>query len=101
MSKSGWILYRFHSYYARVTFKFRYIDKTKNPTILTTHCIIYRQALTSKTLPKELYFGMKIPIELVNAFKNSALNTRVFQILCPNINSEHETLLFHTETRWL
>jgi len=44
---------------------------------------------------------MKISIELVNAVKNSALNTSVFQILCPNMDSEHETLLFHTETGWL
>ncbi|KAL4142165.1 hypothetical protein QTP88_004678 [Uroleucon formosanum] len=38
---------------------------------------------------------------LVNAVKNSALNTRVFQKLCANMDAEHETLLFHTETRWL
>lgn len=75
--------------------------KQKNPTILTTHCIIHRQALTSKTLPKDLAFAMKISIQLVNAVKNSALNTRVFQKLCANMDAEHETLLFHTETRWL
>ncbi|XP_025192117.1 protein ZBED8-like [Melanaphis sacchari] len=75
--------------------------KQKNPTTLTTHCIIHRQALASKTLPKDLAFAMKISIQLVNAIKNSALNTRVFQKLCANMDAEHETLLFHTETRWL
>jgi len=75
--------------------------KQKNPTTLTTHCIIHRQALASKTLPKDLAFAMKISIQLVNAVKNSALNTRVFQKLCANMDAEHETLLFHTETRWL
>ncbi|XP_026818970.1 protein ZBED8-like [Rhopalosiphum maidis] len=75
--------------------------KQKNPTTLTTHCIIHRQALASKTLPKDLAFAMKISIQLVNAVKNSALNTRVFQKLCANMDAEYETLLFHTETRWL
>jgi len=75
--------------------------KQKNPTILTTHCIIHRQALASKTLPIDLAFAMKISIQLVNAVKNGALNTRVFQKLCANMDAEHETLLFHTETRWL
>jgi hypothetical protein len=63
--------------------------KRKNPTILTTHYIIHRQALVSKTLPKDIAFALKISINLVNAVKNNALNTRVFQKLC-------ETLLFHT-----
>jgi hypothetical protein len=44
---------------------------------------------------------MKISKQLVNAVKNSALNTRVFQKLCANMNAENETLLFHTETSWL
>jgi len=29
---------------------------------VTTHCIIHRQALASKTLPKDLAFAMKISI---------------------------------------
>lgn len=66
--------------------------KQKNPTTLTTHCIIHRQALASKTLPKDLAFAMKISIQLVNAVKNSALNTRFFQKLCANMDAEHETL---------
>jgi hypothetical protein len=57
--------------------------------------------LASKTLPKNLAFAMEISKQLVNAVQNSALNIRVFQKLCVNMDAEHETLLFHTETRWL
>lgn len=75
--------------------------KQKNSSILTTHCIIHRQALASKTLPKDLAFAMKVAIQLVNSVKNSALNTRVFKKLCADLDAEYETLLYHTETRWL
>ena len=42
-----------------------------------------------------------IAIKVVNFIKKSALNTRLFKQLCSDMNSEHETLLFHTEVRWL
>jgi len=51
--------------------------KQKNPTTLITHCIIYRQALGSKTIPENLTFVMKISIQLINAVENSALNMHV------------------------
>lgn len=63
----------------------------KNPTTLTAHCIIRCQALASKTLPNHLAFAMKISIQLVNDVKNIALNTRVFQKLCANMDAEYET----------
>lgn len=75
--------------------------KTKNPSAITTHCVIHRQALAAKTLPECFAIAMKTAINVVNFIKNSALNTRLFKQLCSDMNSEHETLLFHTEVRWL
>ncbi|CAH2102489.1 unnamed protein product [Euphydryas editha] len=75
--------------------------KTKNPSAITTHCVIHRQALAAKTLPECFGIVMKTAIKIVNFIKNSALNTRLFKQLCSDMSSEHETLLFHTEVRWL
>ncbi|XP_046976463.1 SCAN domain-containing protein 3-like [Vanessa cardui] len=75
--------------------------KTKNPSAITTHCVIHRQALAAKTLPECFTIALKTAIKVVNFIKKSALNTRLFKQLCSDMNSEHETLLFHTEVRWL
>lgn len=53
--------------------------KQKYPTTLTMHCIIHRQALATKTLPKDLDFAIKVTTLLLNPIKNSALNTPVFK----------------------
>jgi len=53
------------------------IDSIDNKTVLTTHCIIYRQSLVSKTLPEELLYTLKQAVNMVNAIKSSALNSRI------------------------
>ena len=38
---------------------------------------------------------------MVNEIKSTALNTRLFRLLCQVLDENHEELLFHTEVRWL
>jgi len=33
--------------------------------------------------------------------KNCALNTRLLKVLCEEMDSDHQNLLFHSEVRWL
>ena len=70
--------------------------KQENQRIRGTHCLLLRQALASKTLPKTLNTVLEIIISIVSYVKASAVNSRLFRQLCKEIDSQHETLLFHT-----
>ncbi|XP_072384445.1 protein FAM200C-like [Diabrotica undecimpunctata] len=76
---------------------FMELVKKKNPRIIGSHCIIHRQALVSQTLPERLNVTLNLAIKIVNHIKSSALNTRLFQALRQELNSDQETLLCHTE----
>lgn len=75
--------------------------KQKNPTLQFTHCCIHREALMVKNLPEELLNTMNECIKIVNIIKSRALNSRIFEILCAEMGSGYESLLFYTEIRWL
>lgn len=66
-----------------------------------THCVIHREALASKSLDPEVNAVLQTAVKMVNFIKSRPLNTRLFSTLCQEMGSEHETLLFHTEVRWL
>ena len=38
---------------------------------------------------------------MVNNVKGSALNSRLFKILCEDLGADHSVLLFHSNVRWL
>lgn len=75
--------------------------KEKNPSVIGTHCILHREALASRTLPAEVRDVLNLAIKVVNFIKAGALNSRLFKLLCKDMESEHEALLFHTNVRWL
>ncbi|CAH1968357.1 unnamed protein product [Acanthoscelides obtectus] len=69
--------------------------------MVSTHCVIHRQALVSKTLSQKLRQTLDSAIKIVNYIKSSALNSRLFTLLCEDIDSDHKVLLFHIEVCWL
>ncbi|XP_063754782.1 zinc finger BED domain-containing protein 5-like, partial [Eleginops maclovinus] len=71
------------------------------PHVKFTHCIIHREALASKTLEPELNNVLQTAIQIVNSIKSRPLNSRLFALLCQEMGSAHESLLFHSEVRWL
>lgn len=71
------------------------------PNLVVNHCYLHRHALACKTLPTQLKEVMDTAVQAVNFIRARALNHRLFKILCQEMGSDHEVLLFHTEVRWL
>ena len=71
------------------------------PEAKGTHSFIHRYALASKTLPAQLKDVLNSVVKIVNFIKAGGLSSRQFKQLCRDMNSTHETLLFHTAVRWL
>ena len=66
--------------------------KESPPYVIGNHCMIHREALASKTLPDVLKCVFQVCIKIVNYIKSSALNTRLFQNLCLDLDATHKTL---------
>ena len=71
------------------------------PNVSWHHCFIHREALAAKDLSDELHGVLHTAVKMVNFIKASALNTRMFEVLCSEMGSEHVHLLLHAEVRWL
>ena len=46
--------------------------KEKNPSVMSTHCILHREALASRTLPAEMMDVLNVAIKVVNFIKAGA-----------------------------
>lgn len=75
--------------------------KSIMPNVSWTHCFLHRQALAATVLPSDLYDVLQEVIKVVNSIKGKALQTRLFRIICEDMGSLHQNLLYHTEVRWL
>ena len=71
------------------------------PHVKFLNCMIHRFALSCKVLPAEFFDVLSLVIEMVNTIKGSALNSRLFKILCEDLGADHSVLLFHGNLRWL
>lgn len=75
--------------------------KAVAPHCKSSHCILHRQALAMKGMPSNLKEVLDTVVKLVNFIKSRALNSRIFKIICNELGSVYECLLYHTEVRWL
>lgn len=67
----------------------------------SSHCMLHRQALAVKKMPTSLKTVLDNAIQIVNFIKARSLNCRLFRVICNDMGSEFQNLLFHTEVRWL
>ncbi|XP_044162375.1 SCAN domain-containing protein 3-like [Bufo gargarizans] len=71
------------------------------PECESTHCVIHREMLASRKMSPELDSVLKDVIKVINYIKVHALDSRLFEQLCEEMDTEHKRLLLHTEVRWL
>jgi zinc finger BED domain-containing protein 5/7/8/9 len=77
------------------------LARQQNPNIVSVHCMIHRESLASKSLPKDLQSIMDQVVQVVNFIKSRPLQSRLFAQLCEAMDSDYKCLLYHTEIRWL
>lgn len=65
----------------------------------SSHCILHREALASKKMSPELNDTLQLTVKIINNIKSSALNSRIFSLLCSESESEYQNLLYHAEVR--
>ena len=75
--------------------------KQELPTLKVTHCMIHRQALASKRMPKSLKDVFDTCARIVNNIRKNDTSHRIFQSFCAQMGNQHDILLYHTEVRWL
>ena len=75
--------------------------KQELPTLKVTHCMIHRQALASKRMPKSLKDVFDTCARILNNIRKNDTSHRIFQSFCAQMGNQHDILLYHTEVRWL
>ena len=71
------------------------------PECESTHCVIHREMLASRKMSPKLNSVLNDVIKIIYHIKAHALNFRLFEQLCKEMNAEYKRLLLHTEVRWL
>ncbi|XP_067129250.1 zinc finger BED domain-containing protein 5-like [Centruroides vittatus] len=76
--------------------------KVAHPSCSSSHCILHRENLAVKNIPRSLKDIFKALTNIVNYFvKKSLLNTRLLKQICTEMGSDYDCLLFYIEVRWL
>jgi hypothetical protein len=71
------------------------------PNVGSTHCSLHREALVAKTIPAALRSVMDSVVAMVNYIKTRAVKTRLLKVMFKEAGARHETLVLHTNIRWL
>jgi len=67
----------------------------------SSHCVLHRHSLACKEMPVSFKLVLDQAVQIINLIKARALNSRLFRVICNDMGSKFENLLFHTEVRWL
>ena len=78
---------------------FNTLLKEKAPGCTIFHCMLRCHALASKQLSEDLSNTLSTVVKVVNFIKARPTNKRLLAQLCED--EAHQTLLLHTEVRWL
>ena len=73
----------------------------RNAKASWTHCNLHRTALVSKHISDDFKSVLKTSVKIVNFIKTIPLHSRLFEKLSEEMESNHKTLLLHTEIQWL
>ena len=71
------------------------------PECASTHCFIHRESFATKRLSTKLDDVLCEVVKIVNYVKGSAVNLRLFALLCDDMQADHRQPLFHFSVRWL
>ncbi|XP_015923358.2 SCAN domain-containing protein 3 [Parasteatoda tepidariorum] len=71
------------------------------PESEATHCLIHREVLASRKMSPEFNSVLIDVVKVINYIKAHALNSRLFEQLCEEMDAEYRCLLLYTEIRWL
>ena len=74
--------------------------KKGNKNISVVHCLIHRENLAAKEIQGDLAIVFKQVVSVVNFIKSRPLHTRLFRVMCDEMEAKHNRLLFHSNIRW-
>jgi len=77
------------------------IKQIAHKDIISTHCFIHREQLATKDMGENLFNVLNTCIKIINFIRSSAVNTRIFKVMCDEMGSDYTSLLLHTHVRWL
>ena len=66
------------------------------PECASTHCFIHTESLATKKLSTKLNDMLCEVVKIVNYIKGSAVISRLFALLCDDMQADHRQLLFHS-----
>ena len=75
--------------------------KERNPDVVLIHCFLHRENLATRDMQPDLHQVLKDVIQIINFIKARAMNSRIFRLMCEEMGSDHQNLLYNSDIRWL